>query len=55
MATVTSPPPFRRDSEVKMDRIRVVIVDDSVQYRWALLAALTEDSALEIVEEASDG
>ena len=38
-----------------MERIRVVIVDDSVQYRWALLAALTEDTALEIVEEASDG
>ena len=55
MATMLSLPIVKPDSEVKMDRIRVMIVDDSVHYRWALLAALTEDSAIEVVEEASDG
>ena len=38
-----------------MKRIRVLIVDDHLKYRMALLAALAQEPTLEIVEEASDG
>ena len=40
---------------LNMDRIRVMIVDDHLKYRMALLAALSQEPSLEIVEEASDG
>lgn len=38
-----------------MDKIRVMIVDDHLKYRMALLVALSQDPSLEVVEEASDG
>ena len=38
-----------------MDRIRVIIADDYIPYRWTLLAALADEPSIEVVEEASDG
>jgi len=38
-----------------MDRIKVLVVDDSIQFRWALMEALVHEESLEIVDEASDG
>ena len=38
-----------------MDRIKVLLVDDNIRLRWALMAALVKEPSLEIVEEASDG
>lgn len=40
---------------LNMDRIRVMIVDDHLKYRMALLAALSQEPSIEIVEEASNG
>ncbi len=34
---------------------RVLIVDDNIPYRWAILEALSDYVAVEVVEEASDG
>jgi|GEM_PF-2652443 DNA-binding NarL/FixJ family response regulator len=45
----------RAQKDMTMDRIRVMIVDDHLKYRMALLVALSEEPSLEIVEEASDG
>ncbi len=39
----------------KMERIKVLIVDDHLKYRMALLANLAQEPTLEIVGEASDG
>ncbi|MBI2871848.1 MAG: response regulator transcription factor [Chloroflexi bacterium] len=38
-----------------MDKIRVLIVDDNVPLRWALMERIVNEETLEIVEEASDG
>lgn len=38
-----------------MDRIRVILADDYIPYRWALLAALADEPSIEVIEEASDG
>ena len=38
-----------------MDKIKVLIVDDNIQYRWGLMETLITEETLEIVEEASDG
>ena len=40
---------------MRLDRIRVIIADDYIPYRWALLAALADVPSIEVVEEASDG
>jgi DNA-binding NarL/FixJ family response regulator len=37
------------------DQIRVILADDYIPYRWALLAALAEEPSIEVIEEASDG
>ena len=36
-------------------RIRVILGDDYIPYRWALLAALSDEQSIEVIEEASDG
>ena len=38
-----------------MERIRVILADDYIPYRWALLAALADEPSIEVIEEASDG
>ena len=38
-----------------MDRVKVLIVDDNMRYRWAVMEALIVDPSIEVVEEASDG
>ena len=38
-----------------MAPVRLLIVDDNIRYRWAVLEALIVDASIEIVEEASDG
>ena len=38
-----------------MSRIRVLIADDSIQYRSALIEALSATDTLEVVDEASNG
>ena len=38
-----------------MDRIRVIIADDYIPYRWTLLATLADEPSIEVIEEASDG
>ena len=35
--------------------MRVILVDDYIPYRWALLAAPTDEPSIEIIEEASEG
>lgn len=40
---------------LNMERIRVLLVDDHLKYRMALLVALAQEPSLEIVGEASDG
>ena len=38
-----------------MDRIKVLVVDDNIRFRWGLMEALGREEPLEIVEEASGG
>ena len=38
-----------------MERVKTLLVDDYVSYRWGLFINLTKDKTLEIVEQASDG
>ena len=38
-----------------MDKIRVILADDYIPYRWSGLAELSKDPSIEVVEEASDG
>ena len=38
-----------------MRTTRVLIADDNIPYRWAMLNALSDYAAVDIVEEASDG
>lgn len=38
-----------------MDRTKVLIVDDNIRFRWALMEALVQEESLEIMDEASDG
>ncbi|MFC1935163.1 response regulator transcription factor [Chloroflexota bacterium] len=38
-----------------MDRIKVLIVDDNIRLRWAVMEALAKEESLEVVDEASDG
>ncbi len=37
------------------DKIRVLVVDDHILYRWGVMGALSQEKSLEIVDEASDG
>ena len=38
-----------------MDKVKVLVVDDHIQFRWGMLEVLAREETLEIVEEASDG
>jgi DNA-binding NarL/FixJ family response regulator len=38
-----------------MGKIRVILADDYIPYRWSVLAELSGNPSIEIVEEASDG
>ena len=38
-----------------MDKIRVILADDYIPYRWSVLAELSQDASIEVIEEASDG
>ena len=38
-----------------MDKIRVILADDYIPYRWSVLQELSNNPSIEIVEEASDG
>ena len=38
-----------------MRPVRVLIADDHIPYRWAILEELSGYPAVEVVEEASDG
>ena len=38
-----------------MNKIRVLIADDNIQYRWALIEALSATDTLEVQDEASNG
>jgi two-component system NarL family response regulator len=37
------------------DRIRVILADDYIPYRWALLSDLADEPSIQVIEEASDG
>ena len=37
------------------DKIRVLLVDDHILYRWGVMGALSQEKSLEVVDEASDG
>ena len=38
-----------------MSKIRVLIADDNIQYRWALIEALSATDTLQVLDEASNG
>lgn len=38
-----------------MEKIRVILADDYIPYRWSVLQELSNNPSIEIVEEASDG
>jgi len=40
---------------VGMENIRVLLADDYIPYRWSVLAELSNDASIEVIEEASDG
>lgn len=40
---------------VRMEKIRVLLADDYIPYRWSVLAGLSNDASIEVIEEASDG
>jgi len=38
-----------------MSKIRVLIADDNIQYRWALIEALSSTDTFQVLDEASNG
>ena len=38
-----------------IDKVKVLVVDDHIQFRWGMLEVLAREETLEVVEEASDG
>ena len=40
---------------IQMSKIRVLIADDNIQYRWALIEALSSTDTLQVLDEASNG
>ena len=38
-----------------MEKIRVILADDYIPYRWSVLQELSNNPSIEIVEEASEG
>lgn len=38
-----------------METIKVILADDYIPYRWSVLAELSNNPSIEVVEEASDG
>ena len=39
----------------EMEQIRVILADDYIPYRWALMAVLADEPSIAVIEEASDG
>ncbi len=40
---------------MEIEKVKVLIADDHVLYRWGLMEALDREESIEVVEEASDG
>ena len=38
-----------------IDKVKVLVVDNHIQFRWGMLEVLAREETLEVVEEASDG